>query len=152
MPTAAGLRRRRGGDDGDRGEHVAVELWQRDRIRVASLAALQELIGRIPQRRAIARGSSWLASHFAVDANPGKAAGFSHMHWLSAAVGRHAAEAGALRRPRLVPEGSASCFSTQKSDGAWRLEQGKFMNSEKNDVIDTCWPFSFCCGTKRCSC
>ena len=107
---------------------------------LASLAALRALLGPDPSSdAAIARGTSWLASHFGVDATPGKAAGFSHVHWLSAA-GR----AGTLlRQDRFgahdwFAEGSAFLLQTQQPDGAWRLEQGKFMHGEKNDVIDTC--------------
>jgi len=107
---------------------------------IASLAALRDLIGPDPSSdAAIVRGTSWLASHFGVDSNPGKAAGFSHVHWLSAA-GR----AGTLlRQDRFgdhdwFAEGSAFLLRTQQPDGAWRLEQGKFMHGEKNDVIDTC--------------
>jgi len=107
---------------------------------VASLAALRELIGPDPSSdAALSRGSSWLGEHFAVDSNPGKAAGFSHAHWLSAA-GR----AGTLlRQDRFgvhdwFAEGSAFLLSKQQPDGAWRLEQGTFMHAEKNDVIDTC--------------
>jgi len=107
---------------------------------VASVAALRELIGPDPASdAAIARGLAWLGSHFAVEANPGKAAGFSHVHWISAA-GR----AGALAQQSRFgahdwyAEGSAFLLSKQLQDGSWRLEHGKFMNSEKNDVIDTC--------------
>ncbi|HLY07953.1 MAG TPA: prenyltransferase/squalene oxidase repeat-containing protein [Planctomycetota bacterium] len=107
---------------------------------VSSLAALRELIGPdSTSDAAIARGTSWLAAHFAVQPNPGKAAGFCQAHWLSAA-GR----AGTLlRQDRFgahdwYAEGSAFLLSAQEPDGAWRLEQGKFMTSEKNDVIDTC--------------
>lgn len=107
---------------------------------VASLAALRELLG--PDRGidlAIERGTAWLGSHFAVEANPGKEKGFSHAHWLSA-VGR----AGTLLKQEnfgahdWYAEGSAYLLSTQQADGAWRLEQGKFMHAEKNDLIDTC--------------
>lgn len=107
---------------------------------LASLAALRELMGPDPATdAAIARGSSWLGSRFGVDANPGKEAGFSHVHWLSA-LGR----AGTLlRQDRFgshdwYAEGSAFLLSTQQADGSWRLEQGKFMNNEKNDIVDTC--------------
>jgi len=107
---------------------------------VASLAALRELIGPDPEvDAALRRGVDWLGSHFALDSNPGKAAGFSHVHWLSA-LGR----AGTLLRQERFgthdwqAEGSAYLLSTQQADGAWRLEQGRFMASEKNDVIDTC--------------
>jgi hypothetical protein len=107
---------------------------------VAALAALRELIGPDPSSdSAVARGTSWLASHFSAETNPVKAAGFSQVHWLSAA-GR----AGTLLRQARYgdhdwyAEGSAFLLSTQQPGGAWRLEQGKFMNAERNDVIDTC--------------
>jgi hypothetical protein len=107
---------------------------------VASLAALLELIGPDPATdAAIARGVAWLASHFSVDANPAKSPGFSRVHWLYGA-GR----AGTLlHQDRFgthdwYAEGSAFLLSAQQADGAWKLEQGPFMNAEKNDVIDTC--------------
>jgi hypothetical protein len=107
---------------------------------VASLAALLELAGPDgASDAAIRRGVDWLGAHFGTAANPGKDPGFAHAHWLSA-VGR----AGTLlRRDRFgahdwYAEGSAFLLSTQQADGSWRLEQGKFMAPEKNDVIDTC--------------
>lgn len=107
---------------------------------IASLAALRELIGPDPASdAAIVRGSSWLAAHFTVETNPGKAAGFSQVHWLAALE-----RAGTLLHQSRFgahdwyAEGSAYLLSTQKPDGSWRLEQGKFMNAEKNDLIDTC--------------
>jgi hypothetical protein len=107
---------------------------------VATVAALRELTGPDSScDAAIARGTSWMSSHFSVETNPGKAVGFSHMHWL-AATGR----AGRLLRQERFgthdwyAEGSAFLLSTQQPDGAWRLEQGRFMNAERNDVIDTC--------------
>ena len=112
---------------------------------LASLAGLRELMGPDPSSEAaIARGTSWLAAHFTVETNPGKAAGFSHAHWLAAA-GR----AGTLLRQARYgdhdwyAEGSAFCSPPSGPTGAWRLEQGKFMNSEKNDVIDTCLALLF---------
>ena len=112
---------------------------------VAALAALQELLGPdAASDAAIRRGADWLGSRFATAANPGKAPGFAHAHWLSS-LGR----AGSLlRRERFgahdwYAEGSAFLLSTQQADGAWRLEQGKFMGSEKNDVIDTCLAILF---------
>jgi hypothetical protein len=107
---------------------------------VASLAALLELIGPdAASDAAIARGTAWLGSHFAVEANPGKASGFSHVHWLSGTC-----RAGTLLHQSRFgthdwyAEGSAFLLSAQQADGAWRLEQGPFMRGEKNDVIDTC--------------
>lgn len=107
---------------------------------VASLAALRELVGPEPAADlAMHRGTAWLEAHFSVGANPGKAAGFSHVHWL-AAIG-HAGEL--LRQERFgthdwYSEGSAFLLSRQKRDGSWALEQGKFMGNEKNEIIDTC--------------
>ncbi|HEV3027575.1 MAG TPA: hypothetical protein VG457_08390, partial [Planctomycetota bacterium] len=105
-----------------------------------SLAALRELIGPdAATDSAIARGAEWLGSRFAVEANPGKASGFSHVHWLSGAC-----RAGTLLHQSRFGmhdwyvEGSAFLLSAQQADGAWRLEQGPFMRGEKNDVIDTC--------------
>lgn len=107
---------------------------------IASLAALRELMGPDPASdAAIARGISWLSAHFRIDCNPGKAPGFSQMHWLSA-LGR----AGTLLGQDRIgshdghAEGVAFLLSAQQADGSWRFEQGKFMNAEKNDLIDTC--------------
>jgi hypothetical protein len=106
----------------------------------ASLAALLELAGPdAASDAAIRRGVDWLGSHFGVTANPGKAVGFAHVHWLSA-MGRAAT---LLRQEQIgahdwYAEGSLFLLAAQRPDGAWALEQGKFMGSEKNDVIDTC--------------
>jgi hypothetical protein len=112
---------------------------------VASLAALLELIGPdAASDAAIGRGAAWLGTHFGTAANPGKAPGFAHAHWLSGL-----ARAGTLlHRDRFgahdwYAEGSAFLLSSQQADGAWRLEQGKFMGTEKNDVIDTCLALLF---------
>lgn len=107
---------------------------------VASLAALRELLGPDAEiDAAVRRGSEWLGSRFAATVNPGKAPGFSHAHWLSA-VGK----AGTLLKHERFgghdwfAEGSAFLLSAQQPDGSWTLEHGKFMGSEKNDIIDTC--------------
>lgn len=108
---------------------------------VASLAALQELIGPDAASDAsIRRGIDWLGIHFETAANPGKRSGFSHIHWLSVV-----SRAGTLlKRDRFGPhdwfaEGSAFLLSSQQPDGAWRVElPNLFMAHEKNDVIDTC--------------
>jgi len=111
---------------------------------LASLAALGQLLGPDADAgAAIDRGSAWLAENFATAANPRKAAGFAHVHWLVAAeragllLGREA-----FGTHPWYSLGSAFLLSRQGADGEWALE-GDFMKGERNTVVDTCLAILF---------
>jgi hypothetical protein len=99
-------------------------------VSVLSRLLRDEYATVAPVRRAVA----WLHEHHALDRNPGKAAGFSHLHYwlalerLGESLGSNPWYAG----------GEEFLRSRQQSDGAWRIEQGSFMGREVGDVLDTC--------------
>jgi hypothetical protein len=112
---------------------------------VASLAALRGLRGDdAASDKAIRRGQDWLGANFAVDRNPRKAPGFTHLHWLLAA-----ARAGSLLSTERFgarewyAEGADFLLQAQHPSGEWTVEQGEFMAREKNDVLDTCLAILF---------
>ena len=99
-------------------------------VSVLSRLLREETATVAPVRRAVA----WLHEHHAPDRNPGKAAGFSHLHyWL--ALERLGESLGS--NPWHA-DGEAFLLSRQQPDGAWRVEQGSFMGREIGDVLDTC--------------
>lgn len=111
---------------------------------VAALAALREMIGPdAAADQAIRRGQAWLGGNFSADANPGKAAGFSHVHWLAGAS-RAASLLGVDRfgTHDWYAEGARFLLSRQKPSGEWNVE-GDFMKAEKNDIVDTCLAILF---------
>jgi len=109
---------------------------------VAALAALEKLLGAgIPQ---IGNGARWLSTHFAVDRNPGKDPGFVHAHWLvSAARAGQLLPAERFGSHDWYPEGAEFLLQSQHPSGEWTIEQGDFMRSERNTVLDTCLAILF---------
>jgi hypothetical protein len=112
---------------------------------LAALAAVRELReddGR--SDAAIRRGADWLGANFAVDRNPRKAPGFTHLHWLLAAE-RAGVVLGSERFGvhEWYAEGADFLLQAQRPSGEWKVEQGEFMAPEKNDVLDTCLAILF---------
>jgi hypothetical protein len=112
---------------------------------LASLAALGEMLGpEAAAERALKQGLAWMGRNFAAGLNPEKAEGFCHAAWLLAAE----RAALLLRTERFgthewYAEGAEFLLARQKPGGEWRLEQGPFMEREKEDVLDTCMAVLF---------
>ena len=112
---------------------------------LASLAAIADMAGPDPAAElAVRKGRAWLASRFAVDRNPEKAAGFAQAHWYAAC-----GNAGVLLRVEAFgarewyPEIADVLLAAQRADGGWALEQGDFMARERNEILDTCLALIF---------
>jgi hypothetical protein len=106
---------------------------------LASLSALGEMLGpEAAGEGALKRGLAWMGAKFEAGLNPEKAAGFSHVHWLLAAE-RAALLLGTERfgAHEWYAEGAEFLLAQQKPGGEWRLEQGPFMEREKEDLVDT---------------
>lgn len=111
---------------------------------VAALTALQRIRASDPRLPEIRKGEQWLAANFAVDRNPRKDPGFVHLHWLiSAARAAELTSTGRFGAHDWYLEGAEFLIASQRPTGQWTVEQGDFMKSERNDVLDTCLAILF---------
>src|SRR5262249_43815617 len=111
---------------------------------VAAFSALDRIVDWGPSKKPIRRGQNWLAANFGVARNPGKDPGFTHLHWLvSASRAAEFLSTEQFGSHDWYLEGTEFLIGAQRSTGEWQVEQGEFMKSERNDVLDTCLAILF---------
>jgi hypothetical protein len=104
----------------------------------SSVLILSRLLGEdYRHHSSVRRADEWIGANGALDRNPRKAPGFSHIHyWL--ALERFGRASEHLGSNYWYEDGAQFLRSRQQADGSWKVEQGDFMGREIGDVLDTC--------------